>query len=89
MELTISKYQKKPVIITAIQWTGTEKDFEDIKRECPNVKKLNEEELLITTLEGDMIASLNDFIIKGIGGEFYPCKPDIFEKTYLKIESNK
>lgn len=38
--------------------------------------------LVIHTLEGDMIASDGDYIIKGVDGEFYPCKPDIFEKTY-------
>lgn len=39
----------------------------------------------IKTLEGDMIASVGDFIIKGINGEFYPCKPDIFAKTYEEV----
>jgi hypothetical protein len=42
--------------------------------------------LKIQTLEGDMIASIGDYIIKGIKGEFYPCKPDIFEQTYEKVE---
>ena len=41
---------------------------------------------LILTLEGDMKASFGDYIIKGVNGEFYPCKPDIFEKTYESIE---
>ena len=40
----------------------------------------------IKTLEGDMIVSLGDYIIKGVNGEFYPCKPDIFEKTYEAVE---
>jgi hypothetical protein len=43
--------------------------------------------LIIKTLEGEMKASIGDFIIKGISGEFYPCKPDIFEKTYELVES--
>lgn len=42
--------------------------------------------LTINTLEGDMQANVGDYIIKGVNGEFYPCKPDIFEKTYDKIE---
>lgn len=42
--------------------------------------------LIIKTLEGDMKASKDDYIIKGVHGEYYPCKPDIFEKTYEKIE---
>ena len=41
--------------------------------------------ILINTLEGNMKASIGDFIIKGVQGEFYPCKPDIFEKTYEKV----
>ena len=41
----------------------------------------------IKTLEGTMIASVNDFIIKGVNGEFYPCKPDIFEKTYEAVDN--
>ena len=52
------------------------------KKPCNLVK---EEGLTIHTLEGDMIASIGDYIIKGVNGEFYPCKPDIFEKTYEKV----
>lgn len=44
--------------------------------------------MIIPTLEGDMEASLGDYIIKGVNGEFYPCKPDIFEKTYEKYKEN-
>ena len=46
------------------------------------------EEMIIHTLEGDMKASVGDFIITGVNGEQYPCKPDIFEKTYEKIEED-
>lgn len=87
------RYVKKPVVIEAIQWTGdnlkevfdflyfhksalrvcTWEEYEDL------VKK---EGLKIFTLEGTMMASVGDFIIKGVNGEVYPCKPDIFEKTY-------
>jgi len=42
--------------------------------------------IIIPTLEGDMIASTGDYIIKGVNGEFYPCKPDIFKKTYEEVE---
>lgn len=45
--------------------------------------------IFITTLEGDMKASVGDFIIKGVNGEFYPCKPDIFAKTYEKVEEER
>jgi len=75
-------YRKKPVEIDAIQWTGDNRleifDF------C-NMSYINDQELRIQTLEGSMIASVGDYIIKGVKGEFYPCKPDIFEMTYEKI----
>jgi len=51
---------------------------------CSMVKK--QKGLIIKTLEGEMKASIGDYIIKGVNGEFYPCKPDIFEKTYEKVE---
>lgn len=47
---------------------------------------VNRKEIIIKTLEGKMIANIGDYIIKGVAGEFYPCKPDIFEKTYEKVE---
>lgn len=56
--------------------------FEDI-----SIRLKEEGTLLIRTLEGDHIASVGDYIIKGIKGEIYPCKPDIFEKTYEEVES--
>lgn len=76
------KYRKKPVEIDAIQWTGDNKleifDF------C-NMSYITDQELRIQTLEGSMIADKGDYIIKGVKGEFYPCKPDIFELTYEKV----
>lgn len=83
------KYRKKPVIIEAIQWTGI--NLEEIKwfmKEAFKGSSISEEtfEFTIQTLEGDMKASLGDFIIKGVNGEFYPCKPDIFQKTYEEVE---
>jgi len=87
------RYTKKPVTIDAIQWTGINK--EEIKDFCgeacvfTNIKinKVKVKEVLyIGTLEGIMEASIGDYIIKGIKGEFYPCKPDIFELTYTKNE---
>jgi len=87
------KYRKKPVVIEAIQWDGinlTEiiefvgKDLQyDI---CDTAYQAGQGkphvDMKIHTLEGDHICSEGDFIIKGVHGEFYPCKPDIFEKTY-------
>lgn len=80
------KYRKKPVVIEAIQWNGKNAFeiwdyYEDI---CVYLK--DKDTLLIRTLEGDHIASVCDYIIKGIKGEFYPCKPDIFEQTYEEVK---
>lgn len=84
-------YRKKPVKIEAFKWTGGPDQVEDpiwIKAEieCGNVrfdKGLDDECIMvIRTLEGLMSASPGDYIIKGIKGEIYPCKPDIFEATY-------
>jgi hypothetical protein len=90
------KFRKKPVVIDAIQWTGhnateimlfvgqklkassvpygIEMDHDDIPNDAYRLE--------IPTLEGVMTATKLDWIIKGVNGEFYPCKPDIFEKTY-------
>ena len=86
------KYRKKPVEVEAIQWTGNtieiknfcgDKCSYDVNDSAWRVGKgIPHEELVIHTLEGDMKVSRNDYIIKGVNGEFYPCKPDIFEKTY-------
>ena len=89
------KYRKKPVVVEAFQFDG---DFSDRNGNyyVPEwaVKGLKREyftfdysgELYIYTLEGKMLVSVGDYIIKGIQGEFYPCKPDIFHKTYELAE---
>jgi len=73
------KYRKKPVVIEAVKWTGS------------NTKEINQfamphgvhgSKVVIQTLEGLMEGIPGDWIIKGVKGEFYPCKPDIFEATY-------
>lgn len=76
----VKKYRKKPVIIEAIQWNG--KNLTEIDNFVGGSLKIEGSSLVIYTLEGDMEASINDYIIKGVNGEFYPCKPDIFDKTY-------
>ena len=78
------KYRKKPVTIEAIQWLGTNlSEIDDFVGGSIANKGTT---LVIHTLEGDMEASIGDYIIKGVKGEFYPCKPDIFAKTYEEIE---
>lgn len=74
------KFRKKPVIIDAIQF------FESIKPWPDGVKGAEDYHAWIETLEGDMAVSEGDWIITGISGEKYPCKLDIFEKTYERVE---
>lgn len=80
------KFRKKPVIIDAIEWTG--KNIDEIAKfmKWRNFDHDIRNGLIIHTLEGQHIASEGDFIIKGVHGEFYPCKPDIFALTYEKAE---
>jgi hypothetical protein len=95
----MTQYRKKPVVIDAIQWTGG--NIEDVLPFFGDMSKLPNTGgyikpgighippagvLIIPTLEGEMTASAGDWIIKGVKGEFYPCKPDIFEATYEKVE---
>ncbi|MDT3386730.1 MAG: hypothetical protein LIR46_03050 [Bacteroidota bacterium] len=75
------EYRKKPVIITAIQYTGG--NLDDIMEFVdPEMISFEKNIVTIHTLEGGMIISVNDWVIRGVKGEFYPCKPDIFEATY-------
>jgi hypothetical protein len=78
------QYTKNPVTIEAIQFNG---NFDEIERFVGGDAEFRNGELLIATLEGPLRAAPKDFIIKGIKGEFYPCKPDIFEKTYSVAKS--
>lgn len=80
------KYRKKPVEIEAVRWTGS--NISEVKRFMNNaVMAFNKQNLKISikTLEGVITASPYDYIIKGVKGEFYPCKPDIFEETYEEV----
>ena len=79
----MAKYRKKPVVIEAIQW-NKENTMEILK--WVGNKAYFHDSIYIKTLEGDHKATIGDYIIKGIKGEFYPCKPDIFEATYEKVE---
>lgn len=94
MERFISKrmkYRKKPVIIEAIQFEDNSDRIIEIHEFMGgDAIRVNYEDkdnpyLKIETLEGIMKASVGDYIIKGVNGEFYPCKPDIFEKTYERV----
>ena len=82
----MAKYRKRPIEVEAIRWMG----YESIDAMCEfmGIKYLTwmRGELVVKTLEGTMLASPGDWIIKGVKGEFYPCKPDIFEMTYERVE---
>src|SRR5437764_564114 len=82
------RFRKLPVEIEAIQFTGTDENFIEITDWAGDVwyRSPHHTKLFIKTLEGDMEASLGDWIIKGVKGEFYPCKPDIFEATYEPVD---
>lgn len=81
------KYRKKPVIIEAhlLEFTTTSQE-NIIEWSSGKIQKGLDGGLRIPTLEGVMVANTGDYIIQGIHGEFYPCKPDIFEQTYELIK---
>lgn len=86
----MAKFRKKPVVIEAFCWTGGHDQEEDpewivAKIEAGEVHFLGDT-MAIGTLEGVMRANPGDWVIQGVNGEVYPCKPDIFEKTYEKVE---
>ena len=96
--IKLAQYRKKPVVIEAIQWNGcgnrteVEEFIGQELRTCLESDTAYEAgmgspifSLKIPTLEGEMKAMPGDYIIKGVHGEFYPCKPDIFYKTYEKV----
>lgn len=89
------KFRKKPVVIDAVRWTG--ENNQEITDFCPDAYfedlPNGETVLVIRTLEDGKdsvtakhVADVGDWIIKGVQGEFYPCKPDIFEATYEVVE---
>jgi len=85
------RFRKKPVVIDAIQWTGDMKDAEaisDFAAESTNCAVgFHGENLVVFALEGKMLALPGDWIIKGVRGELYPCKDEIFQATYEAAET--
>lgn len=88
----MAKYRKKPVVIEAVKWLGY--NLSEIKDFAGDNVALDKRtnELFVQTLEDGLngqakhVATVGDFIIKGVHGEFYFCKPDIFDKTYELCE---
>jgi hypothetical protein len=87
----VAKFRKKPVVIEAVQYNNTDPkhygyfNLEEVLAFGEGKIKPDPNGtvgLVIATLEGDMFVTASDWVIKGVNGEFYPCKPDIFEKTY-------
>ena len=81
----IKRYKKKPVVIKAIQYT--KESYGECVDFCgESFYGCIDDDIIIETLDGKIKASLGDYIIKGVKGEVYPCKPDIFEMTYEEVE---
>lgn len=81
------KFKKKPVVIEAIKFNGDNGEEIEQWTNCAARRLATYTPLMIiSTLEGDHTANVGDWIIKGIAGEFYPCKPDIFFATYETVE---
>jgi len=83
----MNKYRKKPVVIEATQFLATKQSWDNVMA-LGNIKwrpgSMGSGFFVIETLEGEHVVTKGDWIIKGVKGEFYPCKPDIFELTYDK-----
>lgn len=77
-------FKKKPVVIEARQYTRNGLEAEEVAKWCGGTQ--TDDGVIIKTLEGDHLGNYGDWIIKGVKGEFYPCKPDIFEQTYEFVE---
>lgn len=75
----MAKFRKKPIVIEAVQWFKP--------GDHPAVSTISKSVLgIILTLEGQFYVCPGDWIITGVKGEYYPCKPDIFEATYEKVD---
>jgi len=86
----IKNYCKKPVEIQAIQFDGSNslEIYNWMSTQKPKIFEFGQAPkgvIIIPTLEGNMIANIGDYIIKGVAGEFYPCKENVFEKTYDSV----
>jgi hypothetical protein len=81
----MAKFRKKPVVIDAVEWNGNSETifpFAPFENASAPPEVAEDGRLHITTLEGVMVAEIGDMVIKGVKGEIYPCKPDIFAATY-------
>ena len=93
IEAEMKKYRKKPVVIEAVPVPSKAEECyairDNLRAQGADIDLCQDQQgMAIKTLEGTMIASCGDYIIKGIQGEFYPCKPDIFEATYDEVKND-
>lgn len=80
-------YRKRPVVIEAVQWTGSiDEEMFDLLVGC-SITLNSDKTVSIVTLEGTIKVSVGDWIIKGVSGEIYPCKLDIFDKAYERVDN--
>lgn len=83
------KFRKKPVVVEAVRWDGNMDTIEPLLAKSTTrsvCQEFGDPTLIIPTLEGEMRAGVGDWIIRGVRGELYPVKPDIFEATYEPVE---
>jgi hypothetical protein len=85
-----NKFRKKPVVIEAVQFTGNTTEVDLFIGGDGVMRRITDGNSVVVaigimTLEGEMRCDKGDWVIKGVKGEFYPCKPDIFEQTYEKV----
>jgi hypothetical protein len=81
-----NRYVKKPIEVEAVQWVGTNlNEVLEFSPSCFSYERNKMIVLAVSTLEGPMTASLGDYVIRDIKGEFYACKPDIFLLTYEQV----
>ena len=87
----MARFRKKTVVIDAVQYDGNFRcldcfSINEVSHFIVSKDSEGKQCIKIPTLEGEMIASIGDYIIRGVKGEYYPCKPDIFEATYDTVE---
>ena len=87
----MQKYRKKPVVIEAVRFTGGKGNANEILNwvnGSGGEASFDRDAIQIQSLEGRMLANTGDWVIKGIKGEFYPCKDDIFRQTYDSVDKD-
>ncbi len=80
------KFRKKPIVIEAVQWTGSQESIAALQAFAGHWISFGSAYPVVTTLEGGVRINKDDWIIRGIKGEFYPCRADIFEATYEEVK---